>query len=452
MLELRNLPSFSGLRRSSSRMLGAIGFALLASAAQAQSVDLPPEAVRAAQDFAKTLNGGQAIGGKVSVLGVNGGRELEMLKAAWKPFEEATGVTIDYTGTTDFAAVLQTRVAAGDPPDLAGSTNINNLVRYAKQGALQDVGAMVGMDKFTGNFDAGLLSAATIDGKLFGVWTELNNFMVFYNVHTYDGPKENVTWADFDGWAKKRAEAGSPPWCYSDERGASSGAVGGNWIQAYVLKNSGPDKLKALAAGELSWTSPEVKQAFEAFGAMATDPKMVAGGPVAAMSTQAVKIGTGLFSEPPQCSVLLWGTYAASLTRLIYPNVEPIKDLDFMRIPGKPEFANYETFGGTLYLPFKNTPQVAAFLTYLASKEGQSLVAASGNWTVANQKVEGKDYPNLVMQKAREALLNANVTLVAQPTQVVNPPVIQALWKGVVRYVLDPSSLDEVLQSIDAAK
>ena len=420
--------------------------------AHAQAVELPKPLIDAAQAYASKLTGGQKIGGKVSILGVNGGRELDMLKAAWAPFQAATGITVDYTGTTDFAAVLQTRVQAGDPPDLAGSTNINNLMRYAKQGALKDVGAMVGEAAIKGKFDAGLVDAASLNGKIYGVWTELNNFMVWYNVHTYDGPKDSPTWEQFDAWAVKRANAGKTPWCYTDERGASSGALAGNWIQAYILKNSGQKTLKGLADGSVSWTAPDVKAAFEAFGKVAHDPKMVPGGPVAAMSTPAVKVGTGLFYEPPQCSVLLWGTYAGSLTTLIYPKVKPIQDLDFMPVPGKPENAAYETFGGTLYLAFKDTPQVKAFLSYLVSDEAQKLVASAGNWTVASQAVQPSDYSNPVLKRARETLLKPGVTLVAQPTQVVDPPVIQAFWKGIVQYVLEPESLDSVLKSIDAAR
>lgn len=439
-------------RRLSTCLAVALALASSGGLAHAQAVELPKPLLDAAQTYASTLTGGQKIGGKVSILGVNGGRELEMLKAAWAPFQAATGIVVDYTGTTDFAAVLQTRVQAGDPPDLAGSTNINNLVRYAKRGALKDVGAMIGDASLQGKFDPGLLNAASVNGKIYGVWTELNNFMVWYNAHTYDGPKDNPTWEQFDTWAVRRAAAGKTPWCYTDERGASSGAIAGNWIQAYILKNSGPKTLQGLADGSISWTAPEVKAAFEAFGKIALDPKMVPGGPVAAMSTPAVKIGTGLFYEPPQCSVLLWGTYAYGVTSIIYPKIKPIEDLDFMPVPGKPENANYETFGGTLYLAFRETPQVKAFLSYLVSDQAQKLVASAGNWTVASQAVQPSDYSNPVLKRARETLLKPGVTLVAQPTQVVDPPVIQAFWKGIVQYVLDPNSLDEVLQSIDAAK
>ena len=433
--------------RSAALIAGLVA----AQGALAQQVMLPADLIAAAHDHAVKITKGEKLGGSVSILGVNGGHELEMLKAAWKPFEDATGIKVDYNGTTDFAAVLQTRVNAGDPPDMAGSTNISNVLRYAKAGALKEVGTLVDPAALNGAFMPGLADAVTVDGKLYGVWTEINNFMLWYNVKLYDGPKENVTTEQIEAWAKAAADKGMTPWCYADERGASSGFIGANWIQSYILKNSGEATLTELGRGERKWNSPEVRTAWEAFGRIVHDPKMVAGGAMAGLSTPAIKIGTGLFANPPYCTLMQWGTYAGSLTLNLYPEVKPVEDLDFMPIPGTPENAGLETFGGTVYMPFKDTPQVRAFLTYLASAEAQRLVAANNNWTVASAKVGPEAYSNPVLARARDTLLGPDTRLVTQPTQVAAPPVIQAFIKGVVSYALDPSALDAALDSIDAA-
>jgi len=60
------------------------------------------------------------VGGSVSVLGVWGGQELDIFNAMVKPFTDATGVKVEFTGTRDINAVLTTEVAAGNPPDIAG--------------------------------------------------------------------------------------------------------------------------------------------------------------------------------------------------------------------------------------------------------------------------------------------------------------------------------------------
>lgn len=429
-----------------------LGWDWRGGAAMAQSPELPSGLLDAARDYAATLTGGEKIGGTVHILGVNGGYELEILKAAWKPFEEATGITVDYAATTDFIAVLQTRVDAGDPPDVVGSTNINNLLRFAGAGKLQDLGEMIGRDKFEGHFDPGMLQAASYDGKIYGVWTEIHNFMIWYNNHTYDGPKDSPTWEEFEAWAEKRASEGNPPWCYTDERGASTGYSGLQWISTYILRNFGPEVFTGLTNGTHPWNSDEVKQAFEAFGKMVHDDRMLQGGAIGAMSTPAVRLNEGMFSDPARCSVSLWATYTAGLTMNIYPEVKPIEDLNFMPVPGKPEFANYQNFQGTIYLAFKDSPQIKAFMTYLASEYQQRLVAASGNWAVANQAIKPADYPNPIITQVSEMFLKPGITLLPQPNQIIDPPITQAFLKAVIQYAVDPESLPELLDAIEDAK
>ena len=52
----------------------------------------------------------------VSVLAVWGGQELDAFRQMIKPFEDQTGITVQYEGTRDIDAVLTTRVQAGNPP------------------------------------------------------------------------------------------------------------------------------------------------------------------------------------------------------------------------------------------------------------------------------------------------------------------------------------------------
>ena len=45
--------------------------------------------------------------------------EAERLEAAWKPFEDATGIDIKHEGSATFEDDLKLRVDGGDSPDLA---------------------------------------------------------------------------------------------------------------------------------------------------------------------------------------------------------------------------------------------------------------------------------------------------------------------------------------------
>src|SRR6266550_7287138 len=60
---------------------------------------------------------GGKIGGTVSVLATWGGSEQDSFLAMVKPFEDQTGVKVNYEGTRDLNAILSTRVQGGNPPD-----------------------------------------------------------------------------------------------------------------------------------------------------------------------------------------------------------------------------------------------------------------------------------------------------------------------------------------------
>ena len=92
-----------------------------------EGISAPQEAVDAAKASALEAVGGKEIGGKVTMLGVLGGAELDAFNAVLAPFEEATGIDVQYEGTRDFAAILQTRVDGGNPPDMVSTPAIGEL-------------------------------------------------------------------------------------------------------------------------------------------------------------------------------------------------------------------------------------------------------------------------------------------------------------------------------------
>ena len=65
-----------------------------------------------------------AFAGKtVTVLGTWGGAERDAFMKMVEPFEAATGIKVEFTGTRDLPTILTTRVAAGNPPDISGIPN-----------------------------------------------------------------------------------------------------------------------------------------------------------------------------------------------------------------------------------------------------------------------------------------------------------------------------------------
>src|SRR3954466_4150915 len=68
---------------------------------------------------AKEIAGNKQLGGSIEYIGPNGGAEGEVLQSVYKAFTEATGTKVNYTGTQDINSIVQSRVQAGNPPEVA---------------------------------------------------------------------------------------------------------------------------------------------------------------------------------------------------------------------------------------------------------------------------------------------------------------------------------------------
>jgi alpha-glucoside transport system substrate-binding protein len=403
-----------------------------------------------AVDAAKQLAGGQKLDPSIEMIGVNGGAEGDVLKGLYKAFTDATGTKVNYTGTQDENNIVQSRVSAGNPPAIVDQS-VGVATQYAKQGKLVDIGSVVGADKLKSTFGESLVKGVTVDGKTFGLYQGFNNFMVWYNPQTYQGPKDPKTWDELVKYTDEQAAKGQQTWCIAEDAGGGSGFPGAQFIENIFAKKYGPELLRQWGASELSWTSPQVKDAFEEFGKIATNDKKVSGGRAGALASPIATGYNGLVAAKPTCQLSLWGAWVPGL---IGKDVKPTENLDFFRVPG---FSNghdgTEIFQTTVTTAFKDTPTTRAFLKYVASNEAQALLASADQWPVADLSVSPDTYKSPLLKKTAQTYFSGakDVQLSTGPNVMANSAVQTAFFKGVVSYLQKPSSLDSVLQTIQTA-
>lgn len=422
-----------------------------ASGGNGPEIKLNPSLVAAARDKAASIVGGQKIGGTLEIINENGGREGAILQAAFAPFTEATGVTIKFTGTTDYNSVISSRLKAGNPPDI-GTQNLGAIEQYLRSTKLLNLSDAIGDGELQKNFSAATLDSLSVGGKVYAMYQGFNNYMLWYNPQNYDGPKEGA-WADVQAWTDKTAASGKTPWCIAEESGPATGAVGTQFIEELFVKKFGAEKSKAWGTGKLPWTSPEVKSAFEMFGAIAAKDANVNGGVAGSLSESTSKGSSGLVADPPKCSAVLWGTWTPALIASSSKGVEPGKNLDFVRVPASdPRYANTEAFRANPLFAFKDTPATRAFMAYIASTEEQTLLASGDNWVVSNKNVPATTYSSPLLQKVAKTFFSPDVSVALGPGALAPAGVKTAFWQGVVSYLKDPSSLDSVLARIQQAQ
>ncbi len=397
--------------------------------------------------------GGKQLGGTVSVLATWGGNEQATFLSMVKPFEDATGVQVQYEGTRDLNAVLTTRVQGGNPPDLAGLPGPGQMAQFAQQGKLVDLSSVLDMNQMNQQYAKTWIDLGSVNGKPVGIFIKTSiKGLIWYNPKNYQaagGPLPPKTYDELQKWADQMAASGKTPWCIGLENAAASGWPGTDWIEDFMLRQSGPDKYVQWYSGKLAWTSPEVKQAWQSFGHIATDPKQVYGGPATELTLAFGNGGDQLFKNPPGCYLHHQASFITDFFTQNNPGVKPVTDFDFFPFPDiNPQYSGSAEVAGDLFGMFKNTPQSAALIKYLTTPEAQDIWVKAGGAISPNKLVPINTYPDPLSQKAAQVLVSAKTTVFDGSDQMPDA-MNTAFWKAILDYVQNPTGLDGILSNLD---
>ncbi len=386
------------------------------------------------------------IGGTVRVLGSwTSGPEQEAFMAMVAPFEERTGVKVEYTGTRDLNGLLWASVAKGRPPDVAGLPGPGQMAEFARHGALKDLAGVIDIAQYKSDTVPAFIELGTVDGKLVGVFIKATlKGLIWFNpqMYTLDPPQ---TWDELQQVARRAARGGTSTWCVALESGATSGWPGTDWIEDIVLRQSGPDVYDDWVAGQLPWTSPEIRSAFVTYGDVVDS---AFGGPAAQLATNFVDGGNALFSDPPGC---LFHHQATFITEFFKSRAGArASEYDFFPFPEiDPRFSNSVTGAGDLFGMFTDTPQARALMQYLVTPEAQSIWVGSGGALSVNMRVT--DYPDPLSQRAAAVLTGAE-RFRFDASDLMPENMNAGFNQAVLDFTRDPASLDAILQALEATR
>lgn len=393
----------------------------------------------------------QKLGGTVTVLGVWGGSELESFLAMVKPFEDATGVKVEFEGTRDLNAVLTTRIQGGNPPDVAGLPGPGQMAEFARAGnliALEDVLDMSAMGE---QYAQSWIDLATVDGKVYGIFTKAAlKGLIWYNTKAFQaaGYEIPTTWDELLALTDRIAKEGKTPWCIGLESGAASGWPATDWIEDIMLRTAGSDAYDQWHRGELAWTDPKVKNAWELLGRIATNPRYVYGGRQGVLATNFGESPFPMFTDPPGCFLHHQATFIQDFIQKQYPNLTPVEDFDFFAFP--PIDSNLPAaveVAGDLFGMFRDTPQARALMKYLTTPEAQAIWVKRGGALSPNRRVSLDDYPDALSRRAAEILTSAEIARF-DASDLMPEAVNSAFWKGTLDYVQTPARLNAILQNL----
>ena len=396
-----------------------------------------------------------AQSGKVTMLGTWGGQELEAFQKVLAAFTERTGIAVEFTGDRDLVALLTTRVAAGNPPDLAALPNPGQMREFAAEGALVDLSTFLDMDQLRSDYAETWIDLGSYDGKLYAIFISADlKSLVWYNPKEFAkrGYEVPATWDELMALTERMAQDGFTPWAIGLESGAASGWPGTDWIEDIMLRTAGPDVYDQWVNHEISWDHPAVKRAFEVFGEIARNPRYVYGGVTGVLSTNFGDSPNVLFTDPPRAFLHRQATFIQGFIQDNNPGLVPGEDFAELF-----EFFLFDERWGVpalgaadMIAMFNDTPEARALMQFLASPEAQEIWVGELGKLSPNVRVSEDAYPDDLTRKAAALLASADVFRFDGSDLMPAAVGSGAFWEGVLNYVAG-DDLDDVLMMIEAA-
>ena len=376
---------------------------------------------------------------EVTVVGSWGGSEQESFLAMVKPWETKTGNKVKYTGSRGLGAYLTTAVASGTLPDLAGLPGPGEMKEFATGGSLKPLDSVLDLNTYKADTVPSLVDLGTVDGKIVAVFIKSSvKGFIWYNKANYDGTAP----ANWDAVMATDPGAADSLWCVGLESGADSGWPGTDWVEDFVIRQSGPEVYDSWVAGTTKWDDPAIKQAFEAFGEV-LDASY--GGKTFVNSTNFGSAGNPLFTDPPGCLFHHQASFISDFFKSQGGAADG--DFDFFVMPEiSPDYAGALTGGGDLFGLFSDKAAAKDLLKYLVTAEAQQIWADRGGFVSANTKVT--TYPDAVGQKSADAIKNATVFRF-DGGDLMPAAMKAAFFRAMVDFAEDQGKLDSILASLN---
>jgi alpha-glucoside transport system substrate-binding protein len=374
--------------------------------------------------------------------------------ASMEPFEERTGIDVQYEGSGDFESLILVRVEGDDPPDIAAFPQPGLMQNFAERDQLIDMSDWFDEGYIEEQYDQSWLDMGTIDGELVGVWYRANvKSLVWYPVPEFSeaGYEAPETWDEMLALSDQIAADGVAPWCIGIESSGATGWVATDWMEDIMLRTQPPETYDAWVNGELPFDSPEVKNAAEIMGNIWFNEEYVYGGVPSILTTPFGDAITPLFDNPPNCFL---HRQASFITDFFPEEITLGEDVNYFYLPPiEPEERPQPVLtAGDIMVPFRDCPEVRQVMEYLATGESTKAWLQSGGFVSPHNDTPLDWYPTEFDRGYAEILQNASAVRFDGSDLMPGAVGTGAFWTGMVDYVnAEGENLDQVMQTIDAA-
>jgi alpha-glucoside transport system substrate-binding protein len=294
--------------------------------------------------------------------------EAGAFQAALDLFAAANGMTIAYTGARDFSDQINVQVAGGNPPDIGILPQPGKLADFARQGVLIPLA-----DEVTATVQSttpeGLWSLGEVDGVQYGIPTKADlKSLVWYQPALFAEKGYTVpeTWDELKELTNTMISNGDTPWCVGiDSGGGATGWPFTDWTEDLMLRFYGGDVYDQWVTGDVRFSDERVVSVFNEIRDLWDTPgaTYAAGGSIA----------TTLFGDngPPLADGTCMMHRQANFFAAFLPEgtVFGPDGVDVFYFPPVDPAIRPVLGGGVYPVAFRDAPEVAAVMEYMASAE-----------------------------------------------------------------------------------
>ena len=362
---------------------------------------------------------GDFSGQTVTIAGPWEGNDEVLVNSVLDCFEDATGATVEYSGSGEFEQLIVTDIRSGSAPNIAVFPQPGLAADLAAEGGLAPLGNGLA-DWMKTNYGAGqswvdLGTYANKNGSneffAFAYKVDVKS-LVWYKPENFEDAGYDIpnSMEDLLALSDQIVSDGGTPWCLGIESGGATGWTATDWMEDIMLRTTTPANYDMWVKNELPFNSPEVMKAMDVFASIVKNDAYVAGGSGAVASTFFGDSPKGLFTTPPQCYMHRQASFIPSF----FPNKGAELDngeADFFYLPafesmadlGKPVLG-----AGTVWAMPKESDAAKAFFQFLTLPVAHEIWMAQTGFLTPHKGVDPSAYANDNLRKMGEILSTAD--------------------------------------------
>ena len=384
--------------------------------------------------------------------------EQQTQEDSYDPFEECTGVTVEYEGSREFEAQLLVRIQAGNAPDIAYLPQpglLKTIVQDFPDAIVPAPDAVnANVDEF---FTESWKEYGSVDGTFYAAPLGANaKSFVWYSPAMFEDAGYEVpeTWDEMMDLSQQIVDDGAMPWCAGVESGDATGWPATDWIEDVVLRTAGPEVYDQWYTHEIPFNDPQIVDAFDTAGEILKNDEFVNAGLGGVDS-----IATTPWTDAgfPILDGTCWMHRAANFYATQWPEgTEVAEDGDVYAfyLPTNQTDIKPVLGGAEFVAAFDDRPEVQAFQAYLSSADWANAKAKStpmGGWVSANNGLDPENLATDFDKLSAEILSNPDSVIRFDASDLMPGEVgAGTFWTGMVNWVTG-SSTQEVTDQIEAS-